>query len=152
MASMGKYTRQQDKLTLRTTIIEKADIFLGWSLETEGHCKCVISLIPMTLANSSNVPFKIANHSKNAHWQSVYTWRLFFSDFTIHTANGTIRTVRYLLYLTIDQFRVAFDAEPLMQSMVVHHQLESMQQVRKSSASSLLAFQKSTCYLSRSPN
>ncbi|EFO15732.1 hypothetical protein LOAG_12778 [Loa loa] len=49
-------------------------------------------------------------------------------DFTIHTKDGIIETVRYLLYLTIDRIHSEIDANPSIQSIVIEHRKESVEQ------------------------
>lgn len=51
------------------------------------------------------------------------------SDFKIYAKNGTVETVRYLLYLTIDRIHNEVDNNPNIKSIIVEHRKESIEQV-----------------------
>ncbi|KAK6108961.1 hypothetical protein QQG55_34085 [Brugia pahangi] len=71
----------------------------------------------------------VANLPNNDYRSIMYANAMQKSDFKIHTKNGTIETVRYLLYLTIDRIHNEIDANPSIKSIVIEHQKESVQQV-----------------------
>ncbi|VDM99501.1 unnamed protein product, partial [Onchocerca ochengi] len=50
-------------------------------------------------------------------------------DFTIYAKDGTIETVRYLIYLTIDRIHTEIDANPGIKSIVIEYRKESVQQM-----------------------
>ncbi|VDK83126.1 unnamed protein product [Litomosoides sigmodontis] len=73
-----------------------------------------------------NIP---ANLPNNDYRSVMCTKALQNPDFTIHTKDGTIETMRYLLYLTIDRIHSEIDANPGIKSIVIEYRKKSVQQM-----------------------
>uniref|UniRef100_A0A915Q504 BTB domain-containing protein n=1 Tax=Setaria digitata TaxID=48799 RepID=A0A915Q504_9BILA len=99
---------------------------LRYELRFEAHE--FIQVCPWLFSTAFATP-NIPSNIRNDDYRSVmYAKAVENPDFTIHTKNGTIETVRYLLYLTIDHIHSEIDANPTIRSIVIGHRKESVQQ------------------------
>ncbi|KAM3716458.1 Chaperonin GroEL [Dirofilaria immitis] len=111
-------------LTKILKILESSEFYdctlkLSYELRFEAHE--FIQISPWLFSTAFVTPDIPANLS-NDDYRCVI-------DFIIHTKDGTIETVRYLVYLTIDRIHNEIDANPNMKSIIIEHRRESVQQM-----------------------
>ncbi|MCP9257101.1 hypothetical protein DINM_000335 [Dirofilaria immitis] len=119
-------------LTKILKILESSEFYdctlkLSYELRFEAHE--FIQISPWLFSTAFVTPDIPANLSNDDYRCVMYAKAVENSDFIIHTKDGTIETVRYLVYLTIDRIHNEIDANPNMKSIIIEHRRESVQQM-----------------------
>ncbi|CAG9532514.1 unnamed protein product [Cercopithifilaria johnstoni] len=106
-----------------------SDCILKLRYELRFEAREFIQVYPWLSSTAFVTPNIQANLSNNDYRSVMCAKALENPDFTIHTKDGTIKTVRYLLYLTIDGIHNEVDANPNIKSIVIEYQKKSVQQM-----------------------
>uniref|UniRef100_A0A0R3RQM7 REJ domain-containing protein n=1 Tax=Elaeophora elaphi TaxID=1147741 RepID=A0A0R3RQM7_9BILA len=119
-------------LTKILNVLDSPDFFgciLKLRYELRFEAREFIQVSPWLFSTALATP-SIPAHLPSSDYRSVMCAKALENpDFTIYTKDGTIETVRYLLYLTIDRIHSEVDANPGIRSIVIEHRKKSVQQV-----------------------
>uniref|UniRef100_A0A8R1XP48 Uncharacterized protein n=1 Tax=Onchocerca volvulus TaxID=6282 RepID=A0A8R1XP48_ONCVO len=119
-------------LTKLMEILETSDFFdcilqLQYELRFEAHE--FVQVYPWLFSTAFVTPNIPSNLPNNDYRSIMYAKAIENPDFTIYATDGTIETVRYLIYLTIDRIHTEIDANPGIKSIVIEYRKESVQQM-----------------------